>query len=67
MTLNFKISSGLYLGNCKVLEVDSDRDIVLGVGWSVSVQCHGVTLDSDRMQVENRCTVGYFDLDLTFV
>ena len=41
VTLTYKILSGLYLGNCKVWEVDTWLGHWLGV---VSVQCRGVTL-----------------------
>ena len=41
VTLTYKILSGLYLKNCKVLEVDTWYGHWLG---GVGVQCHGVTL-----------------------
>ena len=41
VTLTYKILSRVYLGNCKVQEVDIWYGHWLGV---VDVQCHGVTL-----------------------
>ena len=42
VTLTYKILSGLYLGNCRLQEVDTWQGHWLGV---VGVQCHGCDLD----------------------
>ena len=61
VTLKLKILSGLYLGNCKVYEVDSWMGHWFG---SVAMMCHGVIFNLCSAKVcSPAITETYFSYD----